>query len=53
MYARTPPYQNYGQVSSPRIPGLYGIDRIKMTDDHDVKYETAGKAEGIEPLCFL
>ena len=36
-YARTPPYQNYGHVSSPRIPGLYSIDRIKMADDHDVK----------------
>jgi len=24
-----------------------------MADDHDVKTETAGKAEGTEPLCFL
>ena len=29
VYARTPLYQNYGHVSSPRIPGLYNIDRIK------------------------
>ena len=37
VYARTPPYQNYGHMSSSRIPGLYSIDRIKMADDHDVK----------------
>ena len=29
VYVRTPPYQNYGHVSSLRIPGLYNIDRIK------------------------
>ena len=37
VYARTPPYQNYGHVSSPQILGLYSIDRIKMVDEHDVK----------------
>ena len=41
VYARTPPYQNYGHASSPGIPGLYSIDRIKMADDHNVKQETA------------
>jgi len=24
-----------------------------MADHHNVKQETAGKAEGTEPLCFL
>ena len=54
---RTPLYQKYyGHTSSPRILGLYHIqcfDCIKMADDHDVKWETAGKALGTEPLCFL
>ena len=39
-----------GWLPVARIPGLYSIDHIKMADDHDVKEETAGKAEGIEPL---
>ena len=39
--------------SSSRIPRLYSIDCSKMADDHDVKQETAGKAEGIEQLALL
>ena len=50
MYARTRAYQH---ASSPQIPGLYSIDSIKMVDDHDIKYETAGKVKGIDRTALV
>ena len=32
---------------------IHGIDRIKMANDHGVKWETTEKAEVKELLCFL
>ena len=31
---------------------MQGVDCIKIADNRDIKEKTAGKAEGIEPLCL-